>query len=153
MSVTVIAAGPGHAEIVAALHAATMGAEDGSVWGTEWVARILALPGAFAALAIAPEPVGFALCLPAGAAVDIAAIGVLPQKRLGGIGRMLLAYCETNARAAGAARLMLEVAADNDAARAFYSALGFAESARRAGYYRARPGGAPRDALVLSKAL
>lgn len=156
MTVTVVDAGAAHAEIVAALHGATMGADDGSVWGDQWVTRILSLPGTAAALALAPDPVGpigFALCLPAGEAFDLAAIGVLAEHRRGGIGRALLARMAEKARAAGAARLMLEVADDNAAALGFYRKEGFAEAGRRRAYYRARPGGAPRDALILSRPL
>lgn len=158
--VAVIAAGPAHAAVVAALHAATMAAEDpaASAWSAEWVARILALPGAAAALALEPGaeggPVGFALCLPAGEAFDLLAIGVLPARRRAGIARRLLARCEEAARAAGAQRVMLEVAEDNAPACAFYAGAGFTQAGRRRGYYRARvPGGAARDALVLSKTL
>jgi ribosomal-protein-alanine N-acetyltransferase len=155
-AVTVINAGSAEAAIVAALHAETVGAGEapgGEGWSAEWVARILALPGAAASLALAPEPLGFALCLAAGEALDIAAIGVVRVRRRAGIGRALLAHCEAQARAAGVLRLMLEVAEDNAAARAFYANAGFAEAGRRRGYYRARPGGGPRDALVFSKSL
>jgi ribosomal-protein-alanine N-acetyltransferase len=158
--IVLIAAGPQHAAVVAALHAATMAAEDvsGEGWSADWVARILALPGAVAALALAPGPdggpVGFALCLPAGEAFDLLAIGVLPGRRRAGIARGLLARCEERSRAAGAARLMLEVAEDNAGARAFYADAGFGEVGRRRRYYRARgAGAAPRDALVLRKDL
>jgi ribosomal-protein-alanine N-acetyltransferase len=154
--VEVIAAGPAHAAIVAALHAATMAAEDapGEGWSAGWVARILALPGAAAALAETEGgPAGFAICLPAGEAFDLLAIGVLLGQRRRGIAARLLAHCEQRARAAGARRLMLEVAEDNADARAFYARAGFAETGRRRGYYRARPGAAPRDALVFSKDL
>lgn len=159
-ALTVIDAGPAHAAILAALHAETIGADDapgGEGWSAEWVARILALPGAAAVLALAPDPqggpVGFALCLPAGEALDIAAIGVVRARRRTGIGRALLARCEAQARASGALRLMLEVAEDNATARAFYAGAGFGEAGRRRAYYRARPGGAARDALVFSKSL
>ncbi len=153
---TIIDAGPVHAAVLAALHAATVGAdvpEGGEGWSEAWVARVLALPGAFAALALAPDPVGFATCLPAGEAVDLVAIGVLPEHRRAGIGRALLARCEAHVRGSGAQRLMLEVAAENEDARVFYAALGFAETGRRPGYYRAHPGGQRRDALVLTKSL
>jgi ribosomal-protein-alanine N-acetyltransferase len=155
----VAAAGPAHAEIVAALHRATMGADDPKVegWSAAWVAKLLALPGAFAFLALAPgdppEPAGFALCLPANEAFDLAAIGVLAGRRRAGIARLLLAKCEKCARAAGARRVMLEVAEDNGAARAFYASSGFREAGRRRGYYRAQPDAAARDAIVLSKEL
>jgi ribosomal-protein-alanine N-acetyltransferase len=155
----ILAAGPAHAEIVAALHRATMGADDPNVegWSAEWVAKLLALPGTFVFVAHAegdpPEPLGFALCLPAGEAYDLAAVGVVAARRRGGIARRLLAHCETAARAAGARRLMLEVAEDNAAARGLYASAGFREAQRRRGYYRARSGAAARDALVLSKEL
>lgn len=156
-AVSVIAAGPAHAEILAALHAATIGADAGNAaggaWSGGWLARILALPGAVAALALAPAPVGFIVTLPAGEAVDIVALGVLPERRRGGIGRRLLDHGAARARAAGARRLMLEVAEDNAAALAFYRGAGFAEAARRPRYYRARAGAAARDALVLIKSL
>lgn len=157
MAVEIVAAGPAHAAVVAALHAATIGAGDAAEgWSAAWVARILALPGAICVLALArdpPCPVGFALSLPAGEAFDLAAVGVLPERRRAGIARRLLARCEDGARAAGARRVVLEVADDNEAARAFYAAAGFGETGRRRGYYRVRAGAAARDALVLSKEL
>ncbi len=158
MTVAIAAAGPAQAAVVAALHATTIGAGEGAEgWSADWVARLLALPGAVCMLAVAPDdppcPVGFALCLPAGEAFDLAAIGVLPERRRAGIAGRLLAQCEAAARAAGARRIMLEVAEDNAAARAFYARAGFAASGRRAGYYRAQSGAAARDALVLSKEL
>jgi [ribosomal protein S18]-alanine N-acetyltransferase len=157
-AVTIVGATPVHAAVIAALYAKTIGAEaapEGEGWSAEWVARMLALPGAVAALALVhdQEPVGFALSLPAGEALDIAAIGVLGARRRRGVGRALLLRVEEFARASGARRLMLEVAEDNDPARAFYARAGFVECGRRRGYYRARPGGLPRDALVFSKAL
>lgn len=156
---SIVAAGPAHAAVLAALHAATMGenAPGAEGWSTAWVARLLALPGAFAFLALAPgeppEPAGFALCLPGGEACDLAAIGVLAGRRRAGIARRLLARCEDGARAAGARRIMLEVAEDNAAARAFYAGAGFRAAGRRRGYYRASSGAAAGDAIVLSKEL
>lgn len=157
-AVTIIDATPAHAAVIAALYAETVGAEDAPEsegWSAEWVARILALPGAVAALALVPDrqPVAFALALPAGEALDIAAIGVVSARRRRGMGRALLGRLEEKARAGGALRLMLEVAEDNAPARAFYARAGFAECGRRRGYYRARRGGHPRDALVFSKAV
>jgi ribosomal protein S18 acetylase RimI-like enzyme len=151
--IALVEAAPAHAEIIAALHAATIAAERGGGWGVEWVARILALPGAFAVLALAEEPAGFALCLPAGDAVDLVAVGVVVARRREGIARRLVEHCAARAKAAGAERLMLEVAADNAVALALYHAVGFAEVGRRPGYYgagRARPAG---DAIVLARSL
>lgn len=158
-SVKLSDAGAAHAELVAALHALTIGAEpaarggDAKPWRAAFVARLLALPGVFAMVAAAPDPVGFVLCLPAGDAVDIAAIGVVAAARRRGIGQCLVAAAAARARGAGAERLMLEVAADNAPAIALYRAAGFAETGRRPAYYAAAPTSAPRDALVLSKTL
>jgi ribosomal-protein-alanine N-acetyltransferase len=152
-AISLVEAAPAHAAIIAALHGATIAAERGEAWTADWVARILALPGAFAVLALAEEPVGFALCLPAGDAVDLAALGVVGERRRAGIARRLVDHCAARAQAAGAARLMLEVAADNVAALAFYRATGFVELGRRPGYYAARGGGQPCDALLLARSL
>lgn len=76
---------------------------------------------------------------------DIMTIAVLPRARRAGLGRRLLEELVSRSRAAGAQRLLLEVSADNDAARGLYAARGFTEVQTRRGYY---PGGV--DALVLS---
>ncbi|MCW5772245.1 MAG: GNAT family N-acetyltransferase [Rhodospirillaceae bacterium] len=156
MTVALVPAGPQDAPVLAALYGATVGAEDetaGEGWSAAWLARILALPGAFAVLALAPEPVGFALCLPAGEAVDLVAIGVLPAQRRSGCGIALLENCAARARSAGAHRLLLEVADDNAAAIALYRRAGFVEAGRRPQYYRHRKDGVARDALVFSKTM
>ena len=73
---TVRRVGPSHAAVVAALHEATIGGD----WSVGSVERLLALPGAAGLLATRPggdEPGGFALLLPAGDAMEIAAIGVM----------------------------------------------------------------------------
>jgi ribosomal-protein-alanine N-acetyltransferase len=49
---------------------------------------------------------------------------------------------------AGTTTLFIEVARDNDAARALYEALGFTETGVRKGYY-ARGAGGAEDALLM----
>jgi len=56
------------------------------------------------------------------------------------------------AAAVGVSRLLLEVAEDNDAARALYAAAGFTGIARRPAYYR-RPDAPAAGALVLARDL
>lgn len=147
--------GPEAAALVAALHARCLGEASGDAWGAESIARLLALPGGFALVATEPgpdaAPAGFVLCLAADPAVDIAALGVLPEHRRRGIGAALVAAAARSARTAGAEALLLEVAADNAAAIALYRGCGFAPAARRRDYYR-RPGGRC-DALVLRRPL
>ena len=69
----------------------------------------------------------------------------VPRARGTGLGRRLLAELVDRARAAGAERLVLEVRADNVAARGLYDSAGFGLLQTRRGYY---PGGV--DALVLA---
>lgn len=79
---------------------------------------------------------------------DLTRVAVAPTARRRGVGAALLAWAVAQAQMAGAERLMLEVAASNVAAIGLYASTGFAEIARRPGYY-----GAERDALVLQRAL
>ena len=80
----------------------------------------------------------------AGDVADLERIAVMPSRRRQGIARRLLDALCAAARAQGASRMLLEVAADNDAALGFYETYGFTTINRRAGYYR---GGV--DALVM----
>jgi len=79
---------------------------------------------------------------------DLDRIGVHPGHRRRGVARMLLDRAVESAVADGAVRLLLEVAANNHAAVAFYEGVGFVEIARRRRYYR---GGA--DAVVMERPL
>ena len=81
----------------------------------------------------------------AGDTSDVMTIATLPRARGTGLGRRLLAELVDRARAAGAERLVLEVRADNVAARGLYDSAGFGMLQTRRGYY---PGGV--DALVLA---
>jgi ribosomal-protein-alanine N-acetyltransferase len=150
VAVTLQPAGVTDAAVIAALHERCLGES----WQADSVARLLALPGAFALVAAAPPPagpVGFILCVPSPPDIDIAALGVLPDRRRTGLGGRLLDAAVALARAGGAASLMLEVADDNAAALALYRGRGFAPAGRRPGYYRGPEG--RRDALVLRLAL
>lgn len=91
---------------------------------------------------------GFALWLLAGEDADLLSIGVAPEVRRQGVGRLLLDALEIAALEQRARRLLLDVADDNRAALALYRACGFYEISRRAAYYR---NGA--DALILEKPL
>ena len=97
-------------------------------------------------------PAGFALYRAAAGEAELLTISVMPEARRSGIGAGLLAACEDGARASGAARLFLEVAAGNLAARALYGRAGYRECGRRKGYYQ-RPDGSRDDAVVMEKKL
>lgn len=76
---------------------------------------------------------------------DVMTIAVLPRVRRTGLGARLLEELVERSVRAGAERLLLEVRADNEAARALYASRGFELLQTRRGYY---PGGV--DALVLA---
>ena len=79
---------------------------------------------------------------------ELLTIAVHPAARRQGMGRALLASLVEAARARGAVRLFLEVAADNHAAQHLYRCAGFAEIGRRRGYYGV--GSDRTDALILA---
>ena len=80
---------------------------------------------------------------------EILTLAVHPGARRRGLGARLVSEAAAAAARRGAARLFLEVADDNAAARALYARAGFLEVGRRPGYY-ARPDGGRRDALILA---
>lgn len=80
----------------------------------------------------------------AGDVADLDRIAVLPASRGRGLARDLLTDLVDRARDLGAGRMLLEVAADNQAAIGLYEAHGFDTISTRRGYYA---GGV--DALVM----
>ncbi|MFT4188858.1 MAG: ribosomal protein S18-alanine N-acetyltransferase [Aeromicrobium sp.] len=91
---------------------------------------------------------GYATCSVLADTADLLRIAVDPSARRHGHARGLLADLAQAAADEGAERLMLEVAADNDAALAFYRAAGLTPIHRRRRYY---PGGV--DAIILTREL
>ncbi len=79
-----------------------------------------------------------------GDVADLDRIAVLPFARRRGIAGDLLEQLIEAARGLGAERMLLEVAADNDAATGLYRSYGFTTITTRTGYY---PAGT--DALVM----
>jgi ribosomal-protein-alanine N-acetyltransferase len=135
---------------VVQLHAAAFPEDP---WERSALARLLALPKIHARLAVHDaHPVGFILALVVGGEAEILTLCVDPGVRRGGVARVLLADLYTAAQAVGSARVVLEVAADNAAARALYAAEGFAAVGRRPFYYRRRDAAAA-DALILARPL
>jgi [ribosomal protein S18]-alanine N-acetyltransferase len=68
--------------------------------------------------------------------LEIVALGVAASARRRGLAGALLAEVVAAARAAGARRVLLEVAASNTAARRLYESAGFSVFNVRRGYYR-----------------
>ena len=105
-------------------------------WEADFIETLLGQPGTFALLAVdGGEPLGFALARVVGEDSEILSIGVLPGVRRGGLGRRMVEAVCGEVQQRGATALFLEVAEDNDAARALYAHSGFAQVGRRPGYY------------------
>lgn len=67
---------------------------------------------------------------------DLMTIGVLPEKRGAGIGRLLLKKLIEAAKERNMGQLFLEVRASNEAARRLYQSEGFEELGKVPSYYR-----------------
>lgn len=96
---------------------------------------------------LAERPGGFALARVIIDEAELLTIAVAPDQRRKGLGTELLRTVLDEARKRGAQTIFLEVAAGNLAALALYSAHGFGEVARRAGYYS--DGDQTDDAIVM----
>ncbi|HYE01372.1 MAG TPA: GNAT family N-acetyltransferase [Alphaproteobacteria bacterium] len=152
--------GPAHAALLAALHAACFAAPDDERWDAAAFAGLLGPAGGFALVAFenaafengaqdGADPAGLAVARVLFEDAELLTIGTVPAARRRGIGAALLDAVEAAVRAAGATRLLLEVAEDNGAAQALYAAHGYTTAGRRPGYYRS----GRVAALVLAKDL
>ena len=94
------------------------------------------------------ELLGFAGGMVVDTDVEILDVAVSGEHRREGIARKLLSHVSYDAQMLGCTTASLEVEDGNDAARALYESLGFAEAGRRRNYY-----GQGRDAVVMSSTL
>jgi tRNA threonylcarbamoyladenosine biosynthesis protein TsaB len=141
----VVAIPPGAAVPLALLHGACFPEDP---WDVAALERVMALAGGFGFCAWQTgAPVGFVLARDLGGEVEILSLGVLPETRRQGIGHALVRAVFAEAERRGGASIVLEVAADNAAARALYAGLGFLPVGRRPRYY-SRPASV-MDALIL----
>jgi tRNA threonylcarbamoyl adenosine modification protein YeaZ len=152
--VSVIEVTAAQAALMSALHAECF--ED--AWSADDIARLMAVPGAIALIAlVAPEinpdrPAGFVLARRAADEAEIISIGTGSAFRRRGVARALVGGLTKKLKAAGARSLFIEVAARNDSAQALYRALGFTAAGVRRGYYAQGRDGA-EDAIVMRLAL
>jgi len=93
--------------------------------------------------------VGFVLWRVAADEAEILSLAVEHSHRQRGHARLLLQVAHVAAMARGAKTMFLEVAEDNQPARALYESLGFTMVGRRPRYYE-RSDQAAMDALILS---
>lgn len=132
-----------HAAAMAAIHAQAFPKTQS--WGPDAIALQLGLPGTFGLIAAEG---GMVLGRAAADEAEILTLAVVPIARHRGLGRALLDAALHEASRRGARTMFLEVSSGNHAARALYSAAGFAEVGRRGRYYADGT-----DALVLRASL
>lgn len=101
------------------------------------------------------HPSGFLVVSVVGEEAEILTLGVVPECRRRKIADHLLKAFLEASPADQVARVHLEVAEDNQSARAFYESKGFREVGRRPAYYRSAPiegkvKPPPVDALILT---
>ena len=131
-------------ETLAALHASAFD----DPWTPEAFDALLASPG----VTVLAETGGFILIRTVADEAEILTLAVQPEARRLGLGRALVERAAVAARAAGAERLFLEVAADNRTAIALYRRASFDSVGLRRGYYP-RTDAPSVDALVLARPL
>jgi tRNA threonylcarbamoyladenosine biosynthesis protein TsaB len=133
------------APLLAALHAESFD----TPWSAAEFAKLMAMPGASATLALErDEPLGFALLRRVSDEAEIITIGTRLFAQRRGIAGRLIAYEARRLAALGVVALFIEVASSNAAAQALYAACGFSEAGRRRDYYKGR-----EDAIVMRKAI
>ena len=128
---TISRAGAAHPFVLAAIHASAFA--EGEAWGVAMFAAQLGQPGV---VALVDERGGLIVMRAAADEAEILTLGVAPEARRQGIGRALVeAGCAAVGEEFGAAKVFLEVAAGNGAARALYEGLGFSAAGLRRRYY------------------
>ena len=112
-----------------------------------WWAELAGRPRRDYVVATAPDGsiAGYAGLDLAGDVADVMTVAVAPSQQGRGLGRVLLDELVRRATARGAEAVLLEVRADNDAARRLYDRAGFEVISVRRRYYQ--PGDV--DALVM----
>jgi [ribosomal protein S18]-alanine N-acetyltransferase len=114
-------------------------------WSDAEFADLLESPMVF----LLTESAGFLLGRVVADEAELLTLAVTPTNRRKGIGGRLVGRFLSEARSRGARHAFLEVSAENLAAIMLYRAIGFVDSGRRKGYFRAA-NGQSSDALVLS---
>lgn len=98
------------------------------------------------------DPAGFVLYRQVLDEAEILSIGVRPDRRREGMGRMLLHAVHTKLAEQGAATIFLEVGQDNPGAIALYEGIGYTRVGIRRNYYR-RENGKRVNATIMKHCL
>ena len=137
------------APLLSSMHAEAFDAS----WSAAEFAALLSTPGAAAVIAVEQgEPAGFILTRRAADEAEILTVCTRPFAQRRGVAKALLDHQFTELFRHGVARVFIEVAASNVAARRLYDKAGFATAGLRKLYYGNADG--PRDdAIVMRREL
>jgi len=137
-----------HADIAAALQARCFE----NAWNAVSFRTTLSLPTSILEiLSVENDPAAFALYQLVDVEAEILTLGVLPDFRKQGYGKLLLREAIAYFRNAGVTALFLEVGENNISARRLYDAMGFETTGKRPNYYRHKNG--PEDAILMKSAI
>lgn len=139
-----------YASVLAAIHEPCF--EDS--WDAPAMAALLATPGAVALLAMQDkagdkQPCGFVLLRAAADEMEVLTLAVLPHTRRRGVARALMQAVRRHAASAGAKKIFIEYARDNQAAHALYESVGYTRDGVRSNYYK-NTDGTVSDAITAS---
>ena len=134
-------------EALAAVHARAFD----KPWTETEIRKLLENPAVFALVSRDQAIDGFVMGWAAAGDAEILTVAVIPEARRKGVGAALITSAGVAALVRGAASMFLEVSETNDAARALYTKLGFAEAGRRRDYYATDDGWV--DAIVMRRGL
>ena len=119
-------------------------------WSEKSVQETMDQPASICLMAEkAGRPAGYLLAYTAADEVEIARIGVSKELQRQGTGRTLLAELEKLCASKGIRKILLDVRAGNEAARALYAAAGFREDGIRQRFYE----NPQEDAVLMSRTL
>jgi ribosomal-protein-alanine N-acetyltransferase len=134
-------------ELLAELHARAFDRP----WTASEIAKLLENTAVFALIARADAHQGFVMAWAAAGDAELLTVAVVPEARRKGVGASLVTAAGVTALVRGAASMHLEVAEDNESARALYRKLGYEEAGRRHAYYAGEGGSV--DAIVMRRTL
>jgi len=121
-------------------------------WDVDVLAQVMGIPGFFGHVEWREDTLaGFALALDLGREAEILSLGVLREHRRTGVATTLLDALCFEAGERGAKSVVLEVAENNVAGQALYTANSFTVVGHRRNYYR--QSGCWVDALILRREL
>lgn len=136
-------------ELLASLHARAFPKKP---WSAIEIAKLMENQAVFVLMhGNGAEPNGFVMAWAAAGDSELLTVAVVPEARRRGVGAALVTSAGVAALVRGAASMHLEVAEDNEGARALYRKLGYEEAGRRHAYYAGEGGSV--DAIVMRRAL